>query len=84
MSVRPLSPVLPTIDLAVGMLAVTAPALGLLGGGAIIPAAQAQSAQQNLSRKSPHGRVDAVKGRRPNNNDCCARILIKRGEQIRC
>jgi HlyD family secretion protein len=52
MSVRPLSPVLPTIALAFGALAIVASALGLSGGSALIPAAQAQPAQQNPLEKA--------------------------------
>src|SRR3974377_2194690 len=51
MSVRPLSPVLPIIALIVGILAVTASALGP-AVHALIPAAQAQSAQQNPLEKA--------------------------------
>jgi len=52
MSIRPIGPALPTIAIVFGTLAVAASVLGLSGASALIPAAQAQSAQQNPLEKA--------------------------------
>src|SRR5215831_10710460 len=66
MSIRPLSPLLHTIALVCGTLAIAASALGLPRGASLIPAAQAQSAQQkslDRARTAVETLINRLRGR---------------------
>src|SRR5262249_35013315 len=66
MSVRPVSAILPAVVLTFGALSITGWAFRVLGGSALIPTAQAQSAQQSpveRARNAADNLIARLRGR---------------------
>jgi HlyD family secretion protein len=94
MSIRPLSLLLHTITLVCGTLAIAASALGLPRGASLIPAAQAQSAQQkslDRARTAVETLINRLRGRdmpegiiKSNGAASAASNLLRRRSTVCC